>query len=54
MSISLGHSTKTQEGQKMDALLQEAEKMLYRKKNADRKKVKKETLEILKNLNLLK
>jgi diguanylate cyclase (GGDEF)-like protein/PAS domain S-box-containing protein len=54
MSISLGHATKVRDGQKLDELLLEAEKMLYEKKNVDRKKVKRETLEILKRLNFIK
>ena len=40
LSISLGHATKTTNDLSIDDLLREAEHMLYRKKNPDRKKVR--------------
>jgi len=40
LSISLGHATKTTNELNIDDLLREAEHMLYRKKNPERKKVR--------------
>jgi diguanylate cyclase (GGDEF)-like protein/PAS domain S-box-containing protein len=48
LSISLGHATKTTNDLSIDDLLREAEHMLYRKKNPERKKVRTTILNAVK------
>jgi diguanylate cyclase (GGDEF)-like protein/PAS domain S-box-containing protein len=48
LSISLGHATKTANDLGVDDLLREAEHMLYRKKNPERKKVRTTILSAVK------
>jgi diguanylate cyclase (GGDEF)-like protein/PAS domain S-box-containing protein len=48
LSISLGHATKTTNDLSVDDLLREAEHMLYRKKNPERKKVRTTILNAVK------
>jgi diguanylate cyclase (GGDEF)-like protein/PAS domain S-box-containing protein len=49
LSISLGHATKNVDDQSIDDLLREAEHMLYRKKNPERKKVRNAIIQAVKN-----
>ena len=48
LSISLGHATKFRDGQTFNELLARAEKMLYKRKNADRAKTRGEILKAAK------
>jgi diguanylate cyclase (GGDEF)-like protein/PAS domain S-box-containing protein len=54
LSISLGHATKTTNDSSIDDLLREAEHMLYRKKNPERKKVRTTILNAVKNQLIVK
>jgi len=54
LSISLGHATKTLTNQSIEELLKDAEDMLYKRKNAEKKKVRKIILEAVKNELALK
>lgn len=49
LSISLGYATKNVDDQGIDDLLREAEHMLYRKKNPERKKVRNAIIQAVKN-----
>lgn len=53
LSISLGYATKTETSQKTEDLLRQAEEMLYKKKNSDRKKTRKMILAAVKKELLL-
>lgn len=48
LSISLGFATKNKPNQRIEELLMQAEEMLYGKKNADRKKVRKTIMTVIK------
>lgn len=49
LSISLGYATKIDKDQSIDELLRGAERMLYRKKNAERKNARKLIIRAIKN-----
>jgi diguanylate cyclase (GGDEF)-like protein/PAS domain S-box-containing protein len=54
LSISLGHATKVQDDQTIEELLREAESMLYKKKNPERKKVRNAIIQAVKNELIMK
>jgi len=54
LSISLGFATKLKANQSIDELLKEAEDMLYKRKNEEKKKVRKTIMGAVKNELILK
>lgn len=54
LSISLGFATKLMPNQSVEELLKEAEDMLYKRKNLEKKKVRKTIMEAVKNELVLK
>jgi diguanylate cyclase (GGDEF)-like protein len=54
LSISLGFATKLRPSQSIEEMLNEAEDMLYKRKNSEKKKVRKTIMEAVKNELVLK